>query len=58
MRLLNILFILKLYAQISILKNKTVMSWSSQKKKAFFVPLILSQGNFTKICVLSQDIVY
>ena len=32
------------------------MSWSAQKKKkrGFFVPFILCQGNFFKICVLSQ----
>ena len=37
----------------SQIKSKTVMSWSS-----FFVPFILSEGNFFKICVLSQCIVY
>ena len=41
------------------LKSKTVMSWSSQKKKgSFFVPFILSEGNFLKICDLSLCIVY
>ena len=29
-----------------------------RKKTPFFVPLILSEGNFFKICVLSQCIVY
>ena len=28
------------------------------KKRAFFVSLILSEGNFFKICVLSQCIAY
>ena len=38
----------------SQIKSETVMSWSSQKiKRAFFVPFILSKGNFCKICVLS-----
>ena len=41
------------------LKSKTVMSWSSQKKKgSFFVPFILSEGNFLKICDLFLCIVY
>ena len=35
------------------------MSYSSRKKKkTFFLPFILSKGNFLKICVLSQCIVY
>ena len=43
----------------SQIKSKTVMSWSlRQKKRVFFVPLILSEGNFFKICVLFQCIVY
>ena len=43
----------------SQIKSKTVMSWSLRKKKrAFFVQFILSEGNFFKICVLSQCIVY
>ena len=43
----------------SQIKGKTVMSWSSRKKKrAFFVPFILSEGNFFNICVLYQGIVY
>ena len=43
----------------SQIKSKTVMSWSSRKKKRTFnVPFILSEGNFFKICVLSQYIVY
>ena len=29
-----------------------------RKKRAFFVPFILSEGNFFDICVLSQCIVY
>ena len=29
-----------------------------KKKRAFFVPFILSEGNFFNICVLSQCIVY
>ena len=29
-----------------------------RKKKVFFVPFILSLGNFFNICVLSQCIVY
>ena len=29
-----------------------------RKKRAFFVPFILSKGSFFKICVLSQCIVY
>ena len=29
-----------------------------RKKRAFFVPFILSEGNFFNICVLSQCIVY
>ena len=37
----------------------TLMSYSSRKKKkTFFLPFILSKGNFIKICVLSQCIVY
>ena len=43
----------------SQIKSKTVMSWSSRKKeRTFIVPFILSEGNFFKICVLSQYIVY
>ena len=35
------------------------MNWSLwKKKKAFFVPFILSEGNFFNICVLSQCTVY
>ena len=42
----------------SQIKSKTAMSWSSRKKKkrAFFVPFVLSEGNFFKICVLYQYI--
>ena len=41
-------------------KKGKLMSWSSQnkKKRAFFVPFILSARNFLNICVLSQCIVY
>ena len=43
----------------SQIKSKTVMSYSSRKeKKTFFVPFILSEGNYFKICVLSQCIVF
>ena len=41
----------------SQIKSKTVIS-SRKKKRAFYVPLILSEGNFFKICVLSQCIAY
>ena len=45
--------------QESQIKSKTVMNWSSQKKKrAFFVPFILSEGSFFKDWVLSQCILY
>ena len=45
--------------QKSQIKSKTAMSWSSRKKKeGIFVPFILSEGNFFKICDLSQCIVY
>ena len=44
--------------QESQIKNKAVMRWSSRKKKkGKFVPFILSERNFFKICVLSQCIV-
>ena len=43
----------------SQIKSKTLMRWSSrQKRSAFFVTFILSQGIFFNICVLSQCIVY
>ena len=42
----------------SQIRSKSVMVWGSQKKKEFFVPSILSEENFFKICVLSQCIVY
>ena len=42
----------------SQIKSKTVMSYSSRKKKNTFIPFILSEGNFFKICVLSHCIVY
>ena len=36
-----------------------MMSWSSRKKKrAFFVPIILFEGNFVNICALSQCVNY
>ena len=38
------------------IKSKTVMSWSSRKKKEYI--FILSEGNFFNICVLSHCIVY
>ena len=41
-------------------KLKVKMWWvgaCERKKRAFFVPLILSEGNFLNICVLSQCIV-
>ena len=40
---------------------KVKLSWvgaREREKKAFFVPFILSEGNFFNICVLSQCIVY
>ena len=41
------------------IKSKTVMSWSSRKKKrVFFAPFILPKGMFFNICILSQCIVY
>ena len=40
------------------IKSKTVMKWSSQKKKDFFVTFILPQGKFCSIRILSQCIVY
>ena len=43
------------FIQESQIKSKTVISWSSRKKKAFFVPFILSEGDFLKIFVLSQS---
>ena len=43
----------------SRIKSKTVMSYSSRKKKkTFFLPFILFEGNFLKIFVLSRGIVY
>ena len=42
----------------SQIKSKTVMSYSSRKKKKTFVPFILSEGNFLKIFNLSQFTVY
>ena len=40
------------------LKKKTVMSWSSRKKKKFCVALTLSEGDCFNICLLFQCIVY
>ena len=41
------------------IKSKTVMKWSSQKKKrAFFVPFISSKDNFLKTCFSTQCIMY
>ena len=34
------------------------MSWSSRKQEGIFVPFILSEGDSSNICVLSQCIVY
>ena len=38
----------------SEIKEKTVISYSSQKQRAFFVPFILPEEIFFNICVLSQ----
>ena len=49
---------LRLSSSESQIKNKTVMSWSSWKKKReFFVPFIWFDGNYFT-CDLSQCIVY
>ena len=52
-------FVLQLI-QESQIKSKTLISWSSwqTKKRAFFVPFILFEENFFKICVLLQRVVY
>ena len=43
----------------SRMKSKTVMNWSSRKKKnVFFVTSILSEGKFFNTCVSSRHIVY
>ena len=43
----------------SQIKSKTIMSWSSQKKKeSIFAQFILSEEKFLNICELSQCIVY
>ena len=43
----------------SQIKSKTVMSWSSRRiKEGIFFTVNLSEGNFFKICDLSQCIVY
>ena len=42
-------------------KLKVKLLWvgaREKKKRAFFVPFLLSEGNFFNICVLSQCIVY
>ena len=50
--------LLELIQELQI-KSKTVMSWSSRKKKeGIFVPFILSEGHLFKIYVLSQCTVY
>ena len=42
-----------------ILKSKSpCILLNKEKRRHFFVPFILSKGNFFKICVLSQCIVY
>ena len=52
-------FVFQVIKESLQIKSKTMMSWSSRKKRdAIFVPLILSEGDFFKICVLSQCIVY
>ena len=54
----NPIYIVLQLIQESQIKSKTVMSWSSRKKKeGFFVPFILSEGYFFSICILSQCIV-
>ena len=40
------------------IKRKTVMSWSSWKKKERIVKFVLSKENYFNICVLSHCIVY
>ena len=46
--------VLKLVQELGI-KSKTEMSWSPREKKsAFFVTFILSEGNFFNVCILSQ----
>ena len=53
--------VLSAYVRITI-KNKIYncdeLNLAKEKKGAFFVPFILSKGNFFKICVLSQCIGY
>ena len=39
-------------------KNRKSVGTRERKKRAFFMPLILSEGNFFNICVLSQCIMY
>ena len=40
------------------LKLKLCVGARERKNRAFFIPFILSEDNFFKICVLSQCIVY
>ena len=40
------------------IKRKTVMSWSSWKKKERIVKFVLSKENYFNICVLSYCVVY
>ena len=41
-----------------ILKVKWLVGARERKNRAFFVPFILSEGNFLNICILSRCIVY
>ena len=52
-REMNLVLQLRYESQI---KNKNVISWSSQKKKRghFFVLFTLSEGNFCNICFISM----
>ena len=55
---MEMIFVLQLI-KVTQTKSKTVTCWSSRKrKKAFFVPFILSEGHFFNICVPSQCIMY
>ena len=43
----------------SQIKSKSVMSWSSRRKKeGIFVIFVLPEGLFLNICVISKCIVY
>ena len=51
----------KTFRQYKNRKLKVKLWWvetRERKKRAFFVPVVLSEGNFLKIYVLSQYIVY